>query len=184
MSSVGKINGKRVRNQCRSIFFSLSLLGVVFLQSFSAQAQTRSLPVPSQAPLELNLLEEDALPSQRGVITADTISPNGLTIPSLWWAKEQFAGKLLNNWLAYPQERRVDLVVNRQLWTILDYIDRYSFVNEFGTVARDYGYNVRVFNVQKRLLAAYTCDYSLPKPDCDIWVETSGQDSLRVRPQL
>jgi len=35
-----------------------------------------------------------------GVITADTISQSELTIPSLWWAKEQFGG--FDNWLAYP----------------------------------------------------------------------------------
>jgi hypothetical protein len=177
MSASTKVILQRLKSNSRGIFYILTW---ILLQPLSGQA----LPMPSQAPLELELLQPNAATARGDVVTADTISQTGLTLPSLWWAKEQFAGKLLNNWLAYPQEKRVDLVVNRQLWTLLDYIDRYSFVNEFGTVARDYGYNVRVFNQQKKLLAAYTCSSTPAQPDCDIWVETSGQDSLRVRPQI
>ncbi|MCG4880622.1 hypothetical protein L0P06_11165, partial [Amedibacillus dolichus] len=79
--------------------------------------------------------------------------------PSIWWAKEQFGGKLLDNWLAYPAKEksvaRIDLIVNRQIWSLLDYVERYEFVNNFCNVARDYGYNVRVFNYQQELLATY-----------------------------
>jgi len=51
-----------------------------------------------EAPPELDRLKPSL---NDGVITADTISQSELTIPSLWWAKEQF-GWLLDNWLAYP----------------------------------------------------------------------------------
>lgn len=99
-------------------------------------------------------------------ITKDTICPTGLTIPSLWWADEQFGDKLLENWLAYPDEQRVDLVVNRQIWGLMDYYQRYAFVHRMVTVVRENGetgengYNLRVFNRQEPelCLAAYTCD--------------------------
>ncbi|MBW4623593.1 MAG: hypothetical protein KME17_30070 [Cyanosarcina radialis HA8281-LM2] len=149
----------------------------------SVQAQTRSALLPSTVPLEIELLEPDRSLLRNDVVTADTISKTQPTVPSLWWAKEQFdpfSGKLIGNWIAYPKENRVDVVVNRQLWTLLDYIDRYSFVNQFGTVARGYGYNIRVFNPQQALLAAYTCNFDTTQPDCSIWVESSEQDSLRV----
>jgi hypothetical protein len=117
------------------------------------------------------------------VITSDTISQNKLTSPSLWWAKEQFGGKLLDNWLAYPASGtiagRIDLVVNRENWSLLNYLERYEFVNHFGTVARDYGYNVRVFNYQKELLATYTCNYSTNPRLCNIQVEATGKARMR-----
>ena len=160
----------------------ISLLLLVYcFYPVLAQAQTSDIPVPSTAPLELNLIQEERTTTRPDVITANTISQQGLTTPSLWWAREQFAGKMLNNWIAYPTEKRVDLVVNRQLWTLLDYMDRYRFVNEFGNVARDFGYNIRVFNPQRTLLAAYTCNFNSNLPNCQIWLESSSQDSLRLR---
>jgi len=164
-------------------YFILTVLpfALVMLAPALAHAQTPPVPQPSKAPLESNLLQAKTTPTNgRKVITADTISQTGLTTPSLWWAKEQFAGKMLDNWLAYPDEKRVDLVVNRQLWTLLDYIGRYSFVNQLGTVARQNGYNTRVFNQQKVLLATYTCNFSLAQPVCNIQFESDLQDSLRV----
>jgi hypothetical protein len=149
----------------------------------SAQAQTKSALVHATVPLEIDLLQSDEAILRDDVVTANTISETGLTIPSLWWAKEQFdpfSGKLLSNWIAYPKESRVDLVVNRQLWTLLDYMQRYSFVNQFGSVAREYNYNIRVFNPQQTLLAAYTCNFGTAQPACVIWVESSEQDSLRI----
>ena len=43
---------------------------------------------------------------------------------SIWWAAEQFDpfdGNLVQNWLTNPQKRQIDLTVNWQLWTSLDY---------------------------------------------------------------
>ena len=158
------------------------------LLPLSARAQTATAPLPSREPLELNLLRPaprggraNTLPARRDVITANTLSPTKLTLPSFWWAKEQFAGKMLSNWIAYPKESRVDFVVNPQLWTLLDYIDRYSFINDFGSVARDYGYNIRVFNQRSALLAAYTCNFSTTPPTCQISFPDSGEGSLRLR---
>lgn len=155
-----------------------------------AQVQKPSVPPPSTAPLNYNLLQPDAKLSGLNVITSETTSPTGLTSPSLWWPKDQFdpfAGKLLTNWLAYPNEHRVDLVVNRQLWSLLDSFGRYSFVNKFGTVAREYGYNTRVFilNQPNTPLATYTCNFSTAPPLCDINFELSSQGALRsITPEV
>ncbi|NJL52801.1 MAG: hypothetical protein HC930_12365 [Hydrococcus sp. SU_1_0] len=70
---------------------------------------------------------------------ASTKTIPNTTQSSFWWAALQFDpfdGKLVQNWLAYPQKQQINLIVNWQLWTLLDYFGRYRFVNQFGTVAR------------------------------------------------
>jgi len=130
--------------------------------------------MPSNAPLELSLLK-----NPKDVITANTISQRGLTVPSLWLAKQNAENKLLDNWIAYPatntEPARVDLLVNQQLWISLDYIERYGFVNRFGTLARNYGYNVRVFDYQKESLATYTCNFSTSPTSC------TSEINLKIR---
>lgn len=141
-------------------------------------AQTAKNEPPREPPLDLKLLAPGIQPDSDDVITAVNIAERGLTIPSLWWAKEQFGGRLLDNWLAYPDRARtggrVDLVVNRQIWSLLDYLQRYEFVNHFGTEAKDHEYNMRVFNRQGGLLAAYTCEFNLEPTVCSIWLDASG----------
>ena len=123
---------------------------------------------PDLEPLDLPALNPANTPT--GLVTAASISLTHLTLPSLWWLQEQtandaaYGSKLLANWLAYPSNGnrpgRVDLVVNRQFWSLLDYLDRYAFIHLFGEAARDYGYNVRIFDGQATLLGASTCDFS------------------------
>lgn len=152
---------------------------------------------PSTASLELNLL---ANPSDR-VVTANTISQSRITVPSLWWSKENYGNKLLDNWIAYPastnQPGRIDLIVNQQVWVLLDYLERYNFINQLGTVARqscskeltnsvtgenmscEQGYNLRVFNYQQEFLGAYTCDFdSHPNVRCGIEMRGGNRINL------
>ena len=155
----------------RSLARLLSIcLTTSLLPQFSL-AVTPSVPMPSDAPLELSLLR-----NPKDVITANTISQRGLSVPSLWLTKQNSENKLLNNWIAYPatntEPARVDLLVNQQVWTLLDYIERYGFVNRFGTVARNNGYNVRVFDYQKERLATYTCNFSTSPMSCRIEINT------------
>ncbi|MEW6496239.1 MAG: hypothetical protein AB1589_27515 [Cyanobacteriota bacterium] len=168
------------------------VFGLVLLFSFltmlvpqSASAQKPSVPAASLEPLDSKLLEQTALPPECNCVNASTVSPTSLTDPSLWWAEEQlneFNGKLIQNWIAYRDKNRVDLVVNRQLWTLLDYLGRYSFVSRYGGVARDYQFDVRVFNERSALLATYTCNYGTSPAACDLKVfDSFGQDSLPVR---
>jgi hypothetical protein len=129
---------------------------------------SETLLFPDPEPLDLNLLKPENIPAF--AVTATTISETTLAIPSLWWVRDQFAAekrygsRLIENWIAYPAQRnspgRVDFVVNRQLWSQLDYLQRYSFIHEFGTSTGSYGYNLRVFDNQANFLAAYTCDFS------------------------
>lgn len=165
--------------------------------SLSVWAITACYPVLSQTPpepllqpIEIELLQPNSSRSRKDVLRGDRISPITLQVPSLWWTKEQFDpfyGRLVNNWLVYTQEqgskRRVDILVNSQLWGLLDYIERYTLVNKFGTVGREYGYNIRIFNNEKELLAAYTCNSQANQPICALWIEPSIQDSLRRRPK-
>lgn len=132
-----------------------------------------SNPLPSTPPLDLNAFKPGQTPP--GIVTLNTISPTHLTIPSLWWVQEQivanteklneqFGRELIINWAAYPIEQgtagRVDLLVDRQFWGALDYLQRYEFLNRFSTTARGYGYNIRVFDNQATIVAAFTCDFS------------------------
>lgn len=87
------------------------------------------------------------------------LSQKELSIPSLWLAKSQFGGKLLDQWFVESDNNLVILIVNRQIWSLLDYLDRYQFINHFGTVARSYGYNIRVCNPQGEVLAVYSCNF-------------------------
>ncbi|MGB3238239.1 MAG: hypothetical protein WBB29_08080 [Geitlerinemataceae cyanobacterium] len=135
--------------------------------------------------LNLSLLSENAEELDNScstdTITKDTICQTRLTIPSLWWADEQFGDKLLENWLAYPEEHRVDLVVNRQIWGLMDYYQRYAFVHRMVAVVRENGetgengYNLRVFNRQEPelCLAAYTCNAN----NCQLKIRDFGPRS-------
>lgn len=127
------------------------------------------------APFQLELLrEETGAPDDlvgevetARVITANDVNQAQLTIPSLWYTRdqisEQFNPLLVENWLAYPDAatavRRVDIVVNAQPWSLLDYMERYTVLNQFGTAARDYLYSVRIFNTERDFLGAYFCKF-------------------------
>ena len=166
------------------ILLSLSLGAIAVLPTRPSPAQTAAMPQPSEAPLEVSLLRPGANKDGR-TITSNTVSQQGITIPSLWWANEQFGEDLLNNWLAYPAQgdnaARIDLLVNRQNWSLLDYIERYQFIHHFGTVARDYGYNLRVFNEQEELLATYTCNFSPNPSQCNIQLDSTGRTRVGGR---
>lgn len=128
----------------------------LFILPLFLLSQNSPPTISCDIPVQLNLLTEINSPSE--VITANSFSPNSLTLPSLWWPEKQFddyGGLLVYNWLAYPRQKRVDLIVNPQLWNIMDYISRYRFVHNFGTVARSYNYNLRVFSQNQKCLALY-----------------------------
>jgi len=169
----------------KTIQISLLLLCtklVVMLPVRQSLANQISVPPPETTPLDLSLLGNSA--PGTGAIGPE-INQAELTIPSLWWAWEQFGGKLLETWLPYPgRDRmagRVDLVVNRHVWNLSNYLERYQFVNKLGTVARDRGYNTRVFNRQGEFLAAYTCNFNSSQLLCQITLESLGRVRWRGR---
>ncbi|MBK1986003.1 hypothetical protein A0J48_000295 [Sphaerospermopsis aphanizomenoides BCCUSP55] len=165
-----------------SLLLSFSLTTCSSLPILPTQAET--IPRPSDAPLELNLLTKPT----SSVITANIINQTGLTVPSLWWAKENSENKLLDNWIAYPtsgqEPARVDLIVNQQIWSLLDYLERYKFVNTLGNMARNFGYNIRVFNYQQDMLATYTCNLGISPASCNIQMGLQSKFGLRQNLQL
>ena len=168
--------------QSRLILLNILLLGAIsLLPTQPSPAQTPSVPLPSKVPLDLNRLKKGATRNY-GVTTANTISQHELIISRLWWTKEQFGDKLVDTWLAYAGNNttpgRIDLVVNQQMWSSLDYLKRYEFVNKFGTAARDYRYNLRIFDYQKALLATYTCNFNTTPRLCNIQLEATSTVSL------
>jgi hypothetical protein len=178
---IGDRTGKQIKRLSVVLLFLYLIITCSIVKA--SNAQTTTLETLREPPLDVRLLELGTPTESENVITSTNIAESGLTIPSLWWVKEQFAGKLLDNWLAYPNRNqpggRVDLVVNRQVWSLLDYLQRYEFVNHFGTAAKDQQYNTRVFNRQGGLLAAYTCDFNVAPSVCEIWLDSSGFQGTR-----
>ncbi|MGF1958481.1 MAG: hypothetical protein RMX99_002990 [Aulosira sp. DedVER01a] len=164
------------------LLLTLGLMTISLLPIRTSLAQISFIPQPSNAPLELSLLTKP----KSSVITATTINQRNLTIPRLWWAQDSAEKKLLDNWVAYPASKeepaRVDLVVNQQIWSLLDYLERYDFINRLGTVARRDNYNVRVFNYQQELLGTYTCNFKVNPSLCNI--QMPSQNKLGWRRSL
>ena len=181
-----------------SASFAISGLQILFISTGIAETTARLQP--SNAPLELNMIFEPS----NNVVTANTINQAQFTVPSLWWSKENYQNKLLDNWIAYPsngnQAGRIDLIVNQQVWSLLDYLERYNFINQLGTVARNscskelttsalgenqlcqQGYNLRVFNYQQEFLGAYTCNFAQqPNANCSIVMQ--GGNRLKLEPK-
>ena len=126
-----------------------------------------------------------ATANSRNIASKPPAKFRDLTPAKLWWAAEQFdpfEGKLVQNWLTHPRQKEINLVVNWQLWTLLDYLGRYRFVNQFGTVAREYGYTLNIFNQKEQCLAVYKYNAVSNPPKWELHLEKLGQDSLQVKP--
>jgi hypothetical protein len=118
-------------------------------------------------------------------LVASTKATLDETQSSLWWAARQFDpfdGKLVQNWLAYPQKQQINLIVNWQLWSLLDYFGRYRFVNRFGTVTRKYGYSLNIFNQKDQCLASYKYNSESNPPKWELNLAELGRSSLPIKP--
>lgn len=174
-----------------SIWVAVLLMGLTSFKGERAIAQS-TLDETTQLlltdPLDPNLLNPGALPTDGSIVTAETVQqdpPAGLTLPSLWWTQEQFGGKLLATWIANSgadgTPPRVDLIVNQQIWSNYTYLERYTFLNQFGEAAQDFG-STRVFNRQQELLAAYICSNSTASDlgrSCNVFLDSSGASGLQ-----
>ena len=161
------------------LFISLLTLGF----SPSASAQNLRPSTDCEAPPELELLNSQADLTATGIISAYSSEQINLDYPNLWWAKEQFdifGGRLIRDWFIYPEQKRIDLIVNRQLWSVLRYLDHYRLTNQFGTVARTYGYNLRIFNQRQQCLGIYSCDFTESPNQCEIDVKPSGSGGFSL----
>jgi hypothetical protein len=91
-----------------------------------------------------------AITSTCTALTSNALSDRVLNLPSLWWLREQLAEKksyggsqIIKAWSAcrgttdVPCQSgdkvcRVDVEVNRQLWSLLDHLQRYELVSKLG----------------------------------------------------
>ncbi len=142
---------------------------------------TLAQPIPDTPEIcqvNFNLLKASS-GNEPNIITADTVSAQGMTLPSLWWTSEQFSPKLITNWIANRTQKQVYLLVNAQYWDLLDYLDRYRTIDQFGRVAQGYGYNLQLCSSQKIVLARYSCN-PLDRSSCQLWLNATGQSGLGV----
>ena len=91
--------------------------------------------------------------------------------------------KVLDNWIAYPASEaeppRVDLIVNQEIWGLLDYLEKYVFVNRLGILISKNGYNSRVFNYQREYLGSYTCNFPQNPVSCRIQMTNQNKVGSR-----
>jgi hypothetical protein len=167
----------------RYTIICVSSLALTIGSSSATLAQSNLIPPsPAVCDLDLAALKSGDVDRDRNIVTADTVSAQGTTTPSLWWTSEQFPPKLIANWVADRNQKQIYLLVNSQYWNILDYIDRYRTIDKFGRVAQGYGYNLKICNSQKITLADYACESTgTSNPNiCQIWLNANGQNGLGV----
>jgi len=147
-----------------SLLIAATINPLLCAQSAASEQDTLLLLTTPLNTQQVNRLWVGNVPIDPSIVTANTVSQSDLTIPSLWWAQKQFGGALLTYWVAYSgtdgAPRRVDLLVDQQVWNATSYIDRYAFITQMGKTAKDFSYNLRVFTWHGDLLGAYICDFS------------------------
>lgn len=161
------------------ISLGLVLLGV---PSAGSQSQPES---PGRLPTDVRHLLRARPPVP--LVTAATPSAEEITVPSLWWADQQFGQRLVMDWRAYPAndrvQRQIHVIVKPELWATYSYVDRYSFVTRFGTIASDQGYHLLILTPQNRPLGAYTCAFGQLAPHLSPeQPEPQGQTNLATAP--
>lgn len=94
-----------------------------------------------------------------------------MTLPSLWWNRDSLTPRLggrrlVQSWISYHIKDSatpvVDVLVNPQMWSVLTYNERFAVLNQFGTGARDFGYNLRFFQGNARsyrMVGLYACEF-------------------------
>ncbi|OZH51776.1 hypothetical protein AFK68_28655 [Hydrocoleum sp. CS-953] len=106
------------------------------------------------------------------------------SIPSLWLTKDFFGSELLETWFVNPDDTWVILVVNQLTWQKQEYMDIYKFINHFGSVAREYGYNLQICQLsQKKPIAAYFCDFETAPLKCNVEIQSRFGRSLFSLPK-
>lgn len=166
---------------------------VSILSHLPAFPQSQGSPLGNATPKELQKLLEQR--PEKPVISSDTPSQQGFTVPSLWWTNQQYGEKLVLDWQAYGLgqigTQQISVKVRPELWTRYTYFERYAFVLKFGTDASHFGYQLFVQDAQDLLLGSYTCDFTeggpkqeLPKSQPQTLLESVHQVSKPLSCQL
>jgi hypothetical protein len=157
---------------------TLGVLPLSALAQETSEDEIAALPEenPTLTALTTLLLDVQQLPlgftpgQGTSVITHETLSDRNFTEPSLWWQQDQISPRLggerlVVGWSAYPavpnlpEQALMDVSVNGQIWSLLNYLEQYALVNQFGQTAQSYGYQLRFF-VNGSLIGAYLCDFA------------------------
>ncbi|MDY7003733.1 MAG: hypothetical protein SWX82_07155 [Cyanobacteriota bacterium] len=94
------------------------------------------------------------------------------SIPSLWLTQDFFGEELIYTWFVDSDDIWVILVVRKLIWDRKGYLERYKFINHFGNVARQYGYNLQVCEPRnKKPIAAYFCDFETAPLNCNVEID-------------
>ncbi len=117
-----------------------------------------SSAIAENLPIQLSDIDRFPLflPASQGQVVAasSSLSLTEISQPSLIWIEDQLGNRygsdrLVQQWQAYQTAegfQYVDVVVNESIWNLLSYFERYGFILQFGTAAKSYGYNLRVFH--------------------------------------
>jgi hypothetical protein len=104
------------------------------------------------------------------VLTSATVCQGGLTPPSLWWTRDLVESdlqlkKLVSQWSTRVRSAGeaglVSVVVNPQLWSLMNYFERYEFLNAFGLTVQEFGYNLQLSDLRGVTLGQYRCQFDL-----------------------
>lgn len=154
----------------------ISLLGTnLATVTFAQSLQKTSCNVMPENGVRTGFQRRTPNLGEKETVSATTPSQTEISTPSLWWAVEQYdplEGKLVTDWEANSKTKVINLVVDNRFWQTLDYLDQYSLVNQFGTIARDYNYNLSLMSKQQDCLATYTCNFQLTPAKCKISFNT------------
>ncbi|MBD0267195.1 MAG: hypothetical protein ICV77_02765 [Cyanobacteria bacterium Co-bin8] len=109
---------------------------------------------------------------QNSMQTDEMISPIEMSTPSLWYNRDQLPNRLggrrlISSWIAYQTDEHslpvVDIVVNAQYWSVLNYFEQYGVINTLGQSAKDFGYNLRLYRgslYSRELIGLHVCDFT------------------------
>ena len=147
-------------------------------------------PSPSdKTPSPANICQSSADKLPPGtLLTSTTVCQGGLTPPSLWWTRDLVESdlrlkKLVNQWTVQvrsaDQAGLVKVVVNPQLWSVMNYFERYEFLNSFGLAVQEFGYNLSLSDLRGASLGNYECQFATDSPGTD----SPGTDSPETVPQ-
>jgi hypothetical protein len=115
----------------------------------------------------------------------------------LWWTKEQIeaelrSSKLISRWALSTDSpipsssvptgpATLDVTINSQVWSVLDYFGRYEFANTIGIKANELGYGLRIMTDRGLVLGQYNCATIAPPRQCRVQLDSTGQRGQRNR---
>ncbi len=142
---------------------TIALLGLHPLKT-AANTSTEDLPPAVAGAIALPVNEKQAVVSEQP-------SAVGLTVPSLWWAVQQFGDEVIQRWQAFPAITapggRIEAFVSPAAWGRLPYLRRFALINQLGNASRSFGYQLILRDRGARpsgdrpqvIYGAYTCQF-------------------------